>query len=39
MREFSGTMNGRDESECGAMGVSSEHGTDGATSAPPAERL
>jgi hypothetical protein len=35
----SDTMKGRDARECGAMGVSSMHGTDGATSEPPAERL
>lgn len=36
---YSGTINGLDASECGAIGVNRVHGTDGATSAPPAERL
>lgn len=35
----SGTINGREASACGAIGVRRVHGTDGATSAPPAERL
>lgn len=38
-RTYSDTMNGLDASECGAIGVKRVHGTDGATSAPPAERL
>ena len=38
MSEASGTTRGRKESECGAMGVSSAHGTEGATMGPPAER-
>lgn len=38
MSEASGTTSGRKESECGAMGVSSAHGTDGATMGPPDDR-
>ncbi len=38
MSEASGTTSGRKDSECGAMGVSSAHGTEGATMGPPADR-
>lgn len=35
MSEASGTTRGRKERECGAIGVSSAHGTEGATMGPP----
>lgn len=38
MSEASGTTSGRKDSECGAIGVSSAHGTDGATMGPPVDR-
>lgn len=37
MTECSGTMMGRKERECGATGVRSVHGTEGATMGPPAD--
>jgi hypothetical protein len=35
MSDASGTTSGRNDRECGAMGVSTAHGTDGATMGPP----